>query len=111
MPLSNLRDLSMNNATASNELLTAIAQFKELESLSLINSGVADEHAPLLAKLKKLKMLVLQQTPVAGNDKPKLTNKGLQSLKSLKELKYFDLQGHGLTPEAEADLKASLLTQ
>jgi len=45
---------------------------------------------------------------VTGNDKPKLTNKGLQSLKSLKELKYFDVQGHGLTPEAEADLKASL---
>lgn len=107
--LSNLRNLSINNATASNELLAAITPLKELESLSLINAAVADDHTVQLAKLTKLKMLVLQQTSVAGNNKPKLTNKGLQSLKSLKELKYLDLQGHGLTLEAEADFKASLL--
>ena len=106
--LCKLRDLSINNATASNELLAAITQFKDLESLSLINTAVIDDHAAQLAKLTKLKMLVLQQTPVAGNDKLKLTGKGLQSLKSLKELKYLDLQGHGLTPEAEADFKVSL---
>ena len=106
--LSNLRDLSINNATASNELLAAITPFKELESLSLINAAVADDHAAQLAKLTNLKMLVLQQTPVAGNDKLKLTSKGLQSLKSLKGIKYLDLQGHGLSPEDETAFKASL---
>ncbi|MCX7423845.1 MAG: hypothetical protein NT013_30495 [Planctomycetia bacterium] len=106
--LSNLRDLSINNATASNELLAAITPFKELESLSLINAAVADDHAAQLAKLTNLKMLVLQQTPVAGNDKLKLTSKGLQSLKSLNGIKYLDLQGHGLSPEDETAFKASL---
>ncbi len=106
--LSNLRDLTILNATATKELVAAITQFKELESLNLPDAGVTDEQAAQIATLKNLKFLVLQQARAADKDKLKLSDKGLRSLMSLKDLNWLDLQGHSFSAEASAEFKASL---
>ena len=106
--LSNLRDLTILNATATQELVTAITKFKELESLNLPDAGVTDDQAAQISTLKNLKFLVLQQARVADKDKLKLSDKGLRSLTSLKDLRWLDLQGHAFSAEAAADFKVSL---
>lgn len=106
--LTDLQDLVLSRIPVSPELLTAISQFSKLESLYLAEPDLSDDDLVHITKLTNLKRLMLFKLKPPEAGKPKLTDKGLQALKSLKDLMYLDVRGHGISAEAVADFKGSL---
>jgi uncharacterized protein (TIGR03067 family) len=106
--LTELRDLSVTDVPITDEMLEAITQIGKLESLSLSGGEIDDVHAVRIAKLPHLKILVLNQDKPTTKNKPRMTDKGLAALKGLSGMKYLDIRGHRVSPEALADFQLAL---
>jgi uncharacterized protein (TIGR03067 family) len=106
--LTELRELSVTDVPITGEMLEAITQLGKLESLNLSGGEIDDDHAVRIAKLPHLKILVLNQDKPTTKNKPKMTDKGLATLKGLSGLMYLDIRGHRVSPEALADFQLAL---
>ena len=93
---SDLRMIEISGAVPSPELLAAIARFKNLESLQLSVSDLTDDILIELAKLPNLRKLTLWKFGKPNLDKPEVSDKGLQAVKSMKKLKQLKMFGHGI---------------
>ncbi len=98
--LTKLRTLNFHNSQLTDEGLKTLTSLTQLKTLMIGESQVTDKGLETLMSLAELEFLSLEQTQV--------TDAGLKSLKSLRGLKRLYMQGLTISPEAVAELKASL---
>ncbi|MEO2032552.1 MAG: TIGR03067 domain-containing protein, partial [Planctomycetaceae bacterium] len=98
--LGELRVFMIRDVPVSREMVNAIVRLDKLESLNLQNAGITDDDLGQIAKLTKLKTLWLNNSKMPGKSnvtKSKITDKGVQSLKSLTELRFLSLSNSNVT--------------
>ena len=84
--------------------MSVIVRLDKLESPSLQNAGITDDDLAQIAKLTKLRTLMLGNYKVPG--KSNVTDRGLQSLKSLTKLTWLTTGKPGISTLALEDSKA-----
>jgi Leucine-rich repeat (LRR) protein len=96
--LPNLHKLVLGKAELTAAGATSIGQCKELRHLGLVNTGLTDTG---LANLKKLTLL--EHLAISGN--PKITDKGMQTVKGFERLRVLYLGNTSITDEGLMELK------
>jgi hypothetical protein len=96
--LPNLRKLVVGKTYLSPEGAIAIGQCTELRHLAIVNGMVTDAE---LESLKQLKML--EHLALSGN--PKITDKGMQTVKEFDRLKVLYLGNTSITDDGLKELK------
>jgi Leucine-rich repeat (LRR) protein len=96
--LPNLRKLVFGKANLSTEGVSAIGQCTELRHLALVNANLSDAE---LLNLNKHTML--EQLTLSNN--PKITDKGMQTVKEFDRLRVLYLGNTSITDEGLMELK------
>jgi Leucine-rich repeat (LRR) protein len=96
--LPNLQKLVLGKSFLTPEGVAAIGQCKELKHLGLVNAGLSDAELESLKKLTLLEHLTL-----SGN--PKITDKGMQTVKEFDRLKVLYLGNTSISDEGLMELK------
>lgn len=96
--LPRLRKLVVRNGNLTPAAVTAVSQCKELRYLALIDAGLTDTE---LMPLKKLNLL--EHLTLANN--PKITDKGMQTVKSFERLRALDLTNTSIGDRGLWELK------
>lgn len=96
--LPNLQKLVLGKANLSPEGIAAIGQCKELRHLVLVGSNLNDTQLESLKKLTLLDHLSLSENP-------KITDKGMQTVKGFDRLKVLYLGKTSITDEGLMELK------
>jgi hypothetical protein len=96
--LPNLQKLVLGKSFPIAEGFAAIGQCKELRHLGVVNSNLTD------AELESLKSLtMLEHLAISGN--PKVTDKGMQTVKEFERLRVLYLGNTSITNEGLMELK------
>jgi hypothetical protein len=96
--LPHLRKLVLGKSNLNPAAVAAIGQCQDLRHLGLPDAGLTDAE---LAALKKLTLL--EHLSLNGN--PKITDKGMQTVKGFERLRSLYLANTGLTDRGLAELK------
>jgi hypothetical protein len=96
--LPHLQKLVVGKAAFKPEAVTAISYCKELRYLGLTDCGITDGELLSLKRLTLLEHLTL-------SDNPKVTDKGMASVKALERLQVLYLANTGITNKGLAELK------
>lgn len=96
--LPKLRKLVVGKGELNAAAIIALGQCKELRYLALVECGLTDAELVGLKKLALLEHLTL-------SDNPKLTDKGMASVKALDRLQVLYLSNTSITDKGLAELK------
>lgn len=96
--LPNLRKLVVGKANLKLIHVNAVGRCQNLRHLALLNAGLTDGVLEGLAKLTKLEHLTL-------SDNPKITDKGMQTVKHFERLQALYLANTSLTDKGLWELK------
>jgi Leucine-rich repeat (LRR) protein len=97
--LPKLNTLSLSKTHLDEADLVQISKMKTLKSLNLNHSDIGDEDCRILAQMNGLEQLKIGQNP-------RVTDKGVAYLKSLKTLKLLDLNKTSITDKCVVSLKS-----
>lgn len=97
--LPKLDFLNVSKTRYTKAILRQISTMKNLRSLNLCRSNLSDDDCQIVSQMSGL-----QQLRIGFN--PQITDKGISSLKSLKNLEVLDLNNTGVTDRGLSALKS-----